>query len=144
VDVILKKISCDEHGYFGDLQTTSGSHLVFVGSHAYQGDEGSWDMKVQPGSYDCVRKPCRIMDGPNHTLGEFFESFEVEGVAGHTGILLGHKGNWPQIDSDGCFIFGLSIGVLNEQPAVMHSASAMLQFMGSQSGAPRFTLTVLA
>jgi len=143
MDITLKKTSCDETGFFGELLSPAGAHLIYVASHAYQQDDGSWAMKVQPGQYLCVGGMHQIMNGPNHTLGQPFKTFEVTGVVGHSGILLGHVGNWPQLDSDGCFLTGLAIATLSGKPAVISSTAAYNQFMSTQLGVSQFTLTVL-
>jgi hypothetical protein len=135
VDLSLKKISCDAAGFFGEVLTPGGFHMTYVAAHAYPGADGSWAMKVQPGTYTCQRGTHQLHATPP------FETFEVTGVVGHSGILF-HVGNWPQFDSDGCFLTGCNIGLLNSKPAVTSSEAAFGQFMTTQLGVTSFILTV--
>src|SRR5690349_7087247 len=75
---------------------------VFV-THAYRQPDGTFRPKVRAGVYECERGMHRLGG-----MSEDFETFEVLGITGHSGILLGHWGNWGS-DSLGCFCLGRKI-----------------------------------
>lgn len=135
MDLEFTPRSCGPDGWFAQVHAPDGAPLFVVSTHAYQQPDGSWAPKTPPGAYACVRGI--------HCLehGEPFETFEVTNVPGHTAILI-HKGNLPQVDSAGCFLAGLQIGVLSGKPAVLQSGVAFDKFMALQAGVDTFTLTV--
>lgn len=141
MDIEFTPKSCGPDGAFFTVHGTDGAPLFYVACHAYQQDDGTWAPKTPPGAYTGVRGTHRIMNGPGHTLGPEFETFEITGVVGHSGVLF-HKGNWPQTDSDGCFLTGIQLGPLNGSPAVLESGVAFDKFMALQAGADTFNLTV--
>jgi hypothetical protein len=65
-----------------------------------------------------------------------FETFEILGVPGHTGILF-HWGNWNK-DSDGC----LCLGMVRSGNAVLRSREAFANFMHMLEGVNECTLVV--
>jgi hypothetical protein len=138
MDLQLTQLSCDETGWFGSVQTLDGVHQVFVANHAYQQPDTRWAMKTPPGTYTCQLDPQAQL-----AHGGPFAAYEVTGVPGHWGILF-HVGNYPQVDSEGCFLVGTGIGQINGVPAVLDSNAAFAKFMALQNGAQTFQLTVLA
>lgn len=116
---------------------------VFV-THAYRQPDGTYRPKVRAGTYECVRGPHRL-----HGMTEDFETFEVLGIVGHKGILLGHWGSWGS-DSDGCFCLGRRIvktaldrdGVDGPDDMVTESRATFKEFMVAQAGVDRFQVIV--
>jgi hypothetical protein len=116
---------------------------VFV-TRAYLQPDGTYRPKVRSGTYECARGLHRL-----HGMAEDFETFEVLGIAGHSGILLGHWGNWGS-DSDGCFCLGKRIvrsdqdrdGLDGPDEMVTESRATFAAYMARQAGVDRFTVTV--
>ncbi len=97
--------------------------------HSYDGVP-----KLQPGVYKCVRGTHKLHDGIP------FETFEVTGVAGHSGILF-HAGNW-QKDSDGCILVGDAVTMSKQGTMITNSKALFREFMALQNGVNEFLLTV--
>lgn len=98
----------------------------------------NWQAKLYNGSFTCIRG--------THTLesGETFETFEITGVDGHTGILF-HWGN-VQENSKGCVCTGeefiaAPVSPLHED-MVTNSRTTFASFMAVQAGVDSFILTV--
>lgn len=116
---------------------------VFV-TRAYRQADGTYRPKVRAGTYACVRGPHRL-----HGMTEDFETFEVLGVHGHSGILLGHWGSWGS-DSDGCFCLGRRIvlsgqdrdGVDGPDELVTESRVTFAAYMENRRGVDRFQVIV--
>lgn len=98
---ILRYDDHKPYGIFGTFQF-AGDFVPFMDtlSHAYQQPDGSYLPIVQPGTYTCVRGIHKLEDGIP------FETFEITGVEGHSGLLF-HPGNF-QKDSKGCTLVGAS------------------------------------
>jgi len=142
MDLQIAPISCNASGWFGDVQQLNGTHLLFVANHAYQQPDGSWAMKIPAGAYTCQLDPHAQLQH-----GAPFAAYEVTGVPEHWGILF-HIGNFPQLDSEGCFLLGTDIQMLapagqEAVPAVVGSGIAFDKFMALQNGGASFRLTVL-
>ena len=118
-----------------------------MGEFTFDGDPGrfcvtlehSYDNqpKLQPGTYSCVRGV--------HTLhnGIPFTTFEITGVAGHTGILF-HAGNFNR-DSEGCVLIGRDVSTDPNTGEEMVTGSKLefAQFMERLDGIDTFQLTVV-
>lgn len=114
-------------GIFSSLIRDDGSTVCVTAEHSYEGVP-----KLLPGRYTCVRGTHRLHnDIP-------FETFEIVGVPGHTGILF-HIGNFPQIDSDGCVLVGKSIA----GETITSSREAFKNFMTLMDGINEFPLEVV-
>lgn len=133
MDLILTRQERQSQGVFSLL--TGGPITLYTCEHSYQNADGSWDAKVQPGEYVCVRGP-HSLDGVH-----IFTTYEITGVVGHTNILF-HPGN-TEIDSEGCVLLGLGFSTLNGMKDVSRSQEAFLAFINWQAGVERFTLKVL-
>jgi hypothetical protein len=112
-------------GVFGSLELPGGLELHTL-EHSYGNRP-----KVKAGVYQCVRGPHQLSHGGP------FETFEVKGVAGHTGILF-HVGN-TQADSSGCILLGME----EKGDALVKSRLAFNVFMASVSGLDQFELEVI-
>lgn len=109
----------------------SGEQVFVALEHAYADGSGGWSAKIPNGTYTCVRGKHRL-----HGMDEDFETFEVTGIDGHSGLLF-HWGNWNK-DSDGCILVGTSLdGVM-----ITMSRAAFAKFMAMQDGVDEFQLTV--
>lgn len=126
-----------QDGIFSDWTDEAGAHLFFSVTHAYPDSIGGWEPKIPPGTYRCVRG--------HHTIGHgvhahLIETFEITGVAGHTGLLV-HPGNW-QSASEGCECTGRAFAESAQGEMVTHSEETFEAFMAMQEGLDEFTLTV--
>ena len=135
MDMVLNRSMCGASGLFSYLEDESGNQIAVTAEHAYQGSDGTWAPKVPDGKYLCQRGVHQL------SVGLPFETFEVTQVPGHTGILF-HKGNLPEVDSEGCLLLGTAFGELTGIEAVLGSADAFNKFMELQNGVDQFWLTV--
>ena len=78
-----------------------------------------------------------------HTLdhGGPQQLYCVQNVPGHSGLCI-HKGNWPQIDSDGCILVGQSFVNTSTGQIVTNSEFTLNELMQKLAGIPEFTLIV--
>lgn len=121
----------------GILSTLSSSDLPLVActlEHAYP-SAVTWQPKIPPGVYECIRSQHLL-----HGMTDPFTTFEVMGVAGHTGILF-HWGNFNE-DSEGCILLGESFGS-GPRSMVTNSRDAFSKFMALQDGVEFFPITVV-
>jgi hypothetical protein len=128
----LQKVSCDETGAFYEMFDDNGEHLIYAAAHSYLQDDGSWAPKVTAGVYDLELGDHEIEIQKKLTK---ITTYEVKNVPGHTGILCPHVGNWPQTESDGCFLAGTQITVMAGKPAVKASNVALALFFTYMNGA---------
>lgn len=132
MDLILVREKKRPSGIFGKLCAPDGITFCLTLEHAYPTTEG-YQPKLPAGTYRCVRGPHQLHTGP------IFETFEITGVPGHTGILF-HVGNWNR-DSEGCVLVGYTISGDN---ALTRSRDTFKKFMELQAGLDEFQLTVLS
>jgi hypothetical protein len=121
----LKRIWYKDVGIFGELTSVTDKHYCYTLEHSYNKLP-----KLPNGSYTCKRGTHQLHSGAP------FETFEVTGVPGHTGILF-HKGN-TQADSEGCILLGQNMTA----DAVTESKLAFEAFLLLTKGAESFTLIV--
>jgi hypothetical protein len=88
-----------------------------------------------PVVYQCVRGLHRLEGG------EPFETFEVIGVPGRSGILF-HRGNIVR-ETRGCIIVGEAFNPVLGQPGVTDSGHAFAEFMSLFRLTDRFQLSVI-
>lgn len=136
MNLTLARFLYRQDGIFGRLTDENYKQLAVTLEHAYKTDAGGWMPKIPAGTWTCVRGRHRL-DGMLHD----FETFEVTGVPGHTGLLF-HKGNWNK-DSKGCILLGADTGESTEGQMITNSLATFGTVMGLQSGIEQFTLTVL-
>ncbi len=125
----LQRLDYREDGIFSELLNEQGHVLVFTCEHSY-----NHRPKLYLGTFTCKRGTHQLHSGPP------FETFEVTGVNGHSGILF-HKGN-TQADSEGCILVGDYYGHDGEQMAVFNSKVAFTELMKTLEGVATFTLEV--
>jgi hypothetical protein len=131
MNLILSRQTVDTNGIFGTLLMLDGTAVCETLEHNFDGCAA-----LPLGVYPCVRGWHRL-----HPEQEVFETFEVTGVPGHTGILF-HCGN-QNADSRGCVLLGTWTHHDHGSPdAIEGSRDAFARFMGYQTAVDHFTLTV--
>jgi hypothetical protein len=131
------------HGYLPDgilsrCYDDLGNQVFVTLEHPYMAEGGTWQPKIPPGTYTCARGMHRL-DGMAHD----FETFEVTGVSGHSGLLF-HAGNWNR-NSKGCILPGEDFATDGKgEDMVVNSRTAFSHFMKLQAGQDSFRLTVIA
>jgi hypothetical protein len=135
MNLTLKRTDYREDGCFGNIFDESGKQIGVTLEHAFDAGHGigSYAPKIPPGTYKCVRGQHRL----DHSTSPF-ETFEVTGVQGHSGILF-HVGNYNK-DSDGCILVGHGYG--GDPRMIYQSKMTFDSFMNLQHNVNEFTLTV--
>lgn len=126
----LTRTACRPDGILGVLYDAEGTQLAVTLEHSYGGVP-----KLPAGTYRCQRGPHRL-----HGMMTDFETFEVMGVPGHTGILF-HWGNYHG-DSDGCILLGRVSCGSPKGCMVTSSRATFARWMHDREGVPSFFLTV--
>lgn len=127
MNLILTRNDFSPNGIFGSLCDDVGTVLAATLEHSYE-----CQSKIKPGSYICRRGMHQLEHMPRP-----FETFEINGVEGHTNILF-HVGNYDS-DSEGCVL----LGIRRDGDMILGSKLAFDQFMALQKGLMEFTLTVV-
>ena len=130
----LKNMDFREDGIFGILLDENNKQIAVTLQHAYDSGlgDGSYAPKLPNGEYNCIRGMHKL-----HDLKPF-ETFKVNGVFGHSGILF-HIGNYNK-DSDGCILLGHGYG--GDPRQLYMSRTTFESFMALQHGVDEFILTV--
>lgn len=131
MDLKLNRKEYWADGILSELTTDKGKIIAHTLEHAYDSKP-----KLPEGVYKCIRGTHRLHDGIP------FETFEITGVEGHSGILI-HVGNWNK-DSDGCILLGDAVAASKQGTMITNSKVAFHDFMSLQTGVNSFTLTVEA
>lgn len=137
MDITTKRTKYLEDGIISSVTDEDGRIVMPTLEHAFEQEDGTYQPIIPPGVYKCIRGKHRLDNGVE------FETFEVTGVGGHSGLLF-HPGNWNK-DSKGCILTGTS-EVLDEHGAEMitNSRAAFDKFMKMQGDVDSFRLTVIA
>lgn len=122
-------------GIFGELHDEDANRIAVTLEHAFQDMYVNYLPKIPKGTYTCVRGLHRL----NGMRGDF-ETFEVTGVAGHSGLLF-HWGNY-QSDSSGCILLGEQINGEEGHDMVTNSRATFAKFMALLKGIDSFELLV--
>ncbi len=133
----LTRISFQHDGIFGTLTDHDNRSIALTLEHSYDSGngDGSYAPKLKAGTYKCVRGTHKLAHGP------LFDTFEITGVKGHTGILF-HTGNF-NADSNGCVLLGMGpIRDDDGNEGIGNSRAAFKSFMNIQENVNEFTLTV--
>jgi len=128
MNVVLTRTESGPDGIFGTISVTG--HVFSTLEHAYEQD-GAWLPKLPAGSYKAVLGHHMLHSGP-------VETYEVQDVPGHSGILCCHVGNLAK-DSEGCVLIGLG----RDGNAITHSRDAFNDFLALLGGAPEYDLEVV-
>src|SRR5437867_2592906 len=132
MELKLTRFCFKKEGIFGRLKDVNGRREWFTLEHSFhQEDDDGYSPKLPVGSYKCVLGTHHLHSNP-----EPFQTYEVTGVPGHTGILF-HVGNYNN-DSDGCILVGKQF----EGVMVSSSRVAFAEFMDFQTGTEAFNLVV--
>ena len=138
MNVTIKRTDISEQGAFSEVYDDLARQIAVGLERAFHATKtvareivDIWAPKIPEGAYECVRGKHRL-DG----MLEDFETFEITGVDGHTGLLF-HWGNWTK-DSDGCVL----LGTTRSKDMIMESRQAFNRFMALQAGVDKFTLQV--
>ena len=126
----LVRYAFQADGILGHLYDADYQQLACTLEHSYDGKP-----KLPAGTYQCVRGKHTLAGRP-----EPFETFEVMGVPGHTGILF-HPGNW-QGDSNGCILVGRTVSGSDHGCMVTNSRATFYRFMLDLDGMESFMLVV--
>lgn len=134
MNLTLTRVRKCEYGIFSLLTDETGKKVASTLEHAYPSELSNEGFvpKLPNGTYTCVRGEHKL-DHMIHT----FETFEITGVSGHTGVLF-HVGNY-NADSDGCVLLGHQI--VNFK-MITDSKNTFDAFMLLQTGLNSFILTV--
>lgn len=136
MDLVLKRTHSLEYGIFGILYDSNVKKIAVTIEHAYSGASfGEWKSKIPLGTYVCKRSEHHLRAQPNP-----FETFEVTGIKGHSGIVF-HVGNRNN-DSEGCILIGTGFDNLECPRAITSSRLAFSMFMVLQDGDDSFKLRV--
>jgi hypothetical protein len=134
--MFLERISYSSEGIFGVLRTDTSLEICKTLEHAYpvvypvQGMIQKFMPKIPIGTYLC-RRGVHELPGMNP-----IETFEVENVGKHTGILF-HIGNYND-DSKGCIL----VGEESDGHMLLKSMGGFARFMENLKGVDSFTLVV--
>jgi hypothetical protein len=115
-------------GIFSTIFDESGKKIAVGAEHSYKNKP-----LIPSGVYLCKRR-----FSPKFQ----YDIFWLTDVPGHDLIEI-HRGNWPQIDSQGCILLGESvIEYDNGSVAISKSKKTFESFMKIQSGVDEFQLTI--
>lgn len=132
---ILKRTGKHPDGIFGEFFFENEGRFCVTLEHAYQQADGSYEAKIPPGEYLCLRGMHWIHKGAP------FETFEISGVPMHHGLLF-HAGNFNR-DSAGCVLIGRSVATIDEgEEIITGSRDRFSDFMARLDGVNRFDLDV--
>ena len=132
----LKRTVAREDGIFSEFYFEGETQpALYTLEHAYQLDDHEWFPKIPRGVYTCVRGTHALSNGIP------FETFEILGVEGHSGLLF-HPGNYEN-DSHGCILCGEEIETTSSQWYITKSRDAFKQFMERLTGIDTFELEVI-
>lgn len=136
MNLTLTRNQFREDGIFSTLSPTEvdGEYAAVTLEHSFT---SQFLPKIANGTYTCKRGMHRL-----HGMAVDFETFEVQGVIGHSGILF-HVGNYNK-DSDGCVLLGQRVSQYSKSGLLMVTGSkvAFAAFMELQNGLDSFILTV--
>lgn len=122
---VLTRKDFTPDGIFSELTDDRGKLSLVTLEHSFDNKP-----KLYDGTFTCVRGIHQLDHGGP------FETFEITGVQGHTGILF-HIGNYNK-DSDGCVLLGMD----RNDTMIEHSAIAFSKFIALTEGLQTFTLVV--
>lgn len=136
----LQRLDYLSNGIFGTLSNEDSSLFLATAEHSYPiqpADATSlsttYAPKVPIGQYNCVLGTHQLAKSPKP-----FDAYCLQDVPGATGILI-HPGNYPQVDSEGCILIGLSrVGFM-----IQMSQDAFKLFMNTLAGVKNFQLNII-
>ena len=132
----LRRTAYRYDGVFG-VFTFEGDIAPFMVTleHGYENGAEVCMPKLPKGEYKCVRGVHQLHDGKP------FETFEITGVEGHSGILF-HAGNFNR-DSEGCVLCGRQVvSQPDGSKMITGSRDKFTDFMQRLTGINEFILEV--
>ena len=129
--MILRREIFSKDGVFGSLRTETDEEICKTLEHAYASFGKKYRAKIPTGEFTCVRGIHRLSKGIP------FETFEVSGIRGHSGIIF-HPGNFNR-DSDGCVLVGEEV----RNQALFRSRVAFVGLMHRLNTVESFVLKVV-
>lgn len=126
MDLSLVRNRFTANGVFGNLFELDGNFGLSTLEHSFNGKP-----ILPEGEFYCRRGMHQLMH-----MHAPFETFEIMGVPGHSGVLF-HVGNF-QSDSEGCILLGLTA----IDTMILNSREAFKKFMDAQDGVKEFQLLV--
>lgn len=140
--MILQYTQYRADGIFGQVFDEDGNLFCLIGTHAYEISDGIYCPKTPAGTYTCLRGQHRLA-----SMDHDFTTFEVMNVPEFegnpvSGILMAHPGNWPQIDSAGCFLPGDTLTQSDHGLMLMNSKATFAKFMAAYGAMESFQLTI--
>lgn len=121
-------------GVFSTLYQ-NGEKLCVTLEHAFEDADGNFAPKLPRGAtYSCKRGTHQLEHGGP------FVTFEITGVAGHSGILF-HIGNFNK-DSDGCVLVGENVHTESSAWWIDDSLVTFQKLMAALADVDEFDLTV--
>lgn len=136
MNLILKRNEVGPDGVFGTLRDENGNLIAKTLEHAFGDDQTGYRSIIPIGTYQCIRGDHKL-----HGMDDDFTTYEISGVAGHTGLLF-HWGNLNK-DSEGCVLLGEDAIRAPEGHMLTKSRITFAKFMGFQDGCDSFTLVVV-
>lgn len=136
MNLTLTRKSFGSDGIFGELSSDDGSFFALSLERGYL-QKKKYKSKIPPGEYVCKRGIHRLSDGVE------FETFEVNGIKGHFGILFHPANKWEELD--GCIATGAGWGTRSDGgKMICDSRKKFNEFMKLQEGLDEFILKVEA
>lgn len=132
----LLRTECRQDGIFG-LFTFDGEDHPFMVTleHAWLQRDGTFAPIIPEGQYTCIRGIHDLHDGVQ------FTTFELTGVAGHSGLLF-HAGNFNS-DSEGCVLCGTEeLTQANGENMITGSRAKFASWLAKLDGIDSFEVLV--
>lgn len=140
MDLLLIRDLYRNDGIFGEIFGDKGLRVAVTLEHSFpewsRWADRSFKAVIPSGIYQCVRGKHRL-----EHMTEDFETFEITGVTGHTGLVF-HWGCFNR-DSKGCVLLGKALaGDDASGEMITHSRDTFAAFMALQVGIDQFTLAI--
>lgn len=130
MNFVLTRSQRRTDGIFSVLTDEQGNRIGVTVTHSFFGEP-----VIPNGVYKCVRGIHQLKDGIP------FETFEITGIQGHSGLLF-HCGNFGE-QSEGCELVGESIQYASaDEMMIVYSRKTFQKLMELQKGCDQFELTV--
>ncbi len=128
--LVLERESYGNGEVRGELTDIYGHRIAFTIEPSYPGTP-----KIYAGHFIAVRGIHYLGNGQE------IETFEVNGIAGHSGLLF-HPGR-TKANSSGCILLGERLSIKKYRPTkLLRSKKSFKKFMGSLRGEDEFNLIV--
>lgn len=129
--MILLRDTFVKEGIFGSIRSANDEEICKTLEHSFLRFGGVYRPAFPPGNYLCVKGTHQL------TGGQPFQSFEITGIDGHSGIIF-HPGN-SNDDSKGCVLIGQEI----KDRRLLRSRASFCDFMYRFKIVESFVLQVI-